>query len=160
MSRLVVGSGDPSCTAAWYSLSSCWPMSKDVNATGISGTNGLFAASSRLPLSTAVRPGLPSLKMTTPVAPAALALSTFTPKLQPPRWISAIRPDTKPLKSAAVQPLVELEVGVGGMTMPPAGWTSPLAVPLLVPGFQSVTSVKLRAVGDVSLHVGVPTNDV
>ncbi len=96
-------------------------MSKDVNATGIVGTNVLPAASTRLPLTTPVRPGLPSLKITTPIAPAACALSTFTPKLQPPRWITAIRPEVKPLKSAAVQPLVELEVGVGGMTMPPAG---------------------------------------
>src|SRR5206468_75043 len=31
--------------------------------------------------------------------------------------------------------------------------------PLLVPGFQSLTSVKSRAVGDASLHVGVPTNE-
>src|SRR5215213_599105 len=132
-------------------------MSNDVNATGIVGTNGLLFASSRLPLMTAVRPGLPSLKMTRPVAPAAWALSTFTPKLHPPRWISARWPAVKLLKSAAVQPLVELEVGVGGRTMPPAGWRSASADPLLVPGFQSVTRVKERAVGETSLHVGVPT---
>jgi hypothetical protein len=65
-------------------------MSKDVNDTGIVGTNGLLLASSRLPLSTSVRPGLPSLKMITPVAPAAWAFCTFTPKLHPPRWISAM----------------------------------------------------------------------
>jgi hypothetical protein len=63
-------------------------------------------------------------------------------------------------KSAAVQPLVEVEVGVGGRTMPPAGRMSASAAPLLVPGFQSVTRVKSRAVGEVSLHVGVPTNEV
>src|SRR5215212_3124298 len=135
-------------------------MSNDVNATGIVGTNGLLFASSRLPLMTVVRPGLPSLKMTTPVAPAAWSLSTFTPKLHPPRWIRAMWPAVKPLKSAAVQPLVELEVGVGGRTMPPAGWTSAAAVPLLVPGFQSVTSWKLRDVGVLSLQVGVPTKEV
>src|SRR4051812_33558273 len=110
-------------------------MSNDVNDTGIVGTNGLLLASSRLPFTTAVRPGLPSLKMTTPAAPAACALSTFTPKLQPPRWIRAILPANEPVKSDAVHPLVELDVGVGGSTMPPAGCTwAPVASPLLVPG--------------------------
>src|SRR5258708_4893868 len=133
-------------------------MSNDVNATGIAGTNGLLLASTRLPFSTAVRPGLPPLKMTTPGAPAASAFWTFTPKLHPPRWISAIRPAVKPLKSAALHPLVELGLGVGGSTMPPAGWISALvAVPLLCPGFQSVPTTKFRAVGETSLHVGVPT---
>jgi hypothetical protein len=46
-------------------------MSKDVKATGIVGTIRLPAASCKLPDRTPVRPGLPSLKMTTPVAPAA-----------------------------------------------------------------------------------------
>src|SRR3954451_12989147 len=127
----------------------------------MSGTKAWLLASNRLPLITAVRPGLPSLKMTTPTAPAALALSTFTPKLQPPRWTKAIFPANELLKSAAVHPLVELDVAVGGSTMPPAGliW-APVASPLLVPGFQSLTSVKLRAVGETSLHVGVPKNEV
>src|SRR4051812_28687219 len=107
-------------------------MANDVNATGIAGTNGLLLASSRLPFSTAVRPGLPSLKMTTPDAPAAAAFWTFTPKLHAPRWISAIRPAVKPLKSFGLHPLAELEVGVGGSTIPPAGWiAASLAVPLL-----------------------------
>src|ERR1700750_271182 len=135
-------------------------MSKDVNATGIVGTIWLLSASNRLPLNTAVRPGLPSLKMTTPDAPAACALSTFTPKLQPPRWTSAIAPDVKPLKSSEVHPLVELDVSVGGVTMPPGGSTSDSALPLLVPGFQSSTRVKSRAGADVWLIVGVPTNEV
>src|SRR4051794_28664432 len=136
-------------------------MANDVNATGIDATNGLPAASTMLPLATAVRPGLPSLKMITPDAPAAVALSTFTPKLQPPRWISATWPAVKPLKAAGVQPLVELEVAVGGMTMPPAGSTCPsVTVPLLDPGTQSSTRVKLRDVGELSLHVGVPTKEV
>src|SRR5258706_16278007 len=97
-------------------------MPNDVNATGIAGTNGLLLASTRLPFSTAVRPGLPSLKMTTPDAPAASAFWTFTPKLHPPRWISAIRPAVKPLKPTGLHPLAGLGVGVGGSTMPPAGW--------------------------------------
>jgi hypothetical protein len=41
--------------------------------------------------------------------------------LQPPRWISALWPGVKLLKSAEAQPLVELEVWVGGSTNPPAG---------------------------------------
>ena len=49
-----------------------------------------------------------------------------------------MRPAVKLLKSAAVQPLVELDVDVGGRTIPPAGWRSALAVPLLIPGYQSV----------------------
>jgi len=59
--------------------------------------------------------------MITPEAPAAWAFRTLTPKLHPPRWMRAIRPGVKPWKSAEVQPLVELDVGVGGMMMPPAG---------------------------------------
>jgi len=60
-----------------------------------------------------------------------------------------------------VHPLAELDVGVGGSTMPPAGLTwAPVAVPFAVPGFQSLTRVKLRAVGEISLQAGVPTKDV
>src|SRR3954447_2605306 len=98
-------------------------MSNDVNATGMSGMIGLSFASCRLPENTSVRPGLPSLKMITPEAPAASAFCTFTPKLQVPRWINAIRPDTKPLKSADVHPLDELGDAVGGMMIPPTGCT-------------------------------------
>ena len=116
-------------------------MSNDVNATGIVGTIGFPAASTRLPENRSVRSGLPSLKMTTPVAPAAFAFSTFTPKKHVPRWISAIRPGTKPLKSDMLQPLAELGVSVGGMTMPPAGWRAAFAVPVLCPGFHSSPTV-------------------
>ena len=96
-------------------------MANVVNATGIVGTNGVPLASTMLMPMTPVRPGLPSLKMTTPLAPAASAFWILTPKLHEPRWINAIWPATNPLKSAPVQPLDELGVGVGGMTMPPAG---------------------------------------
>src|SRR5690348_772283 len=117
--------------------------------------NGLPEASSRAPLSNAVRPGLPSLKMTTPLAPAACAFSTFTPKKHVPRWMSAIRPGTKPLKSEALHPLAELGVLVGGMMIPPAGWIVALfAVPTLWPGFHSVPRPYVCAVGDTSLKVG------
>src|SRR3954464_9922493 len=108
------------------------------------GTNGLLLASNRLPLITAVRPGLPSLKMTTPTAPAAWALSTFTPKLHVPRWIRAILP-AKPAKSLGTHPLAELGAGVGGMTVWPAGLTwAPVASPWLSPGFHSLIRAKLR----------------
>src|SRR5881397_3124934 len=118
---------------AVYSLYRLWPMSNDVNATGMLATNGLPFASTMLPLNTLVRPGLPSLKMITPTAPAAVALSTFTPKLHVPRWIRAILP-AKPLKSLGLHPLAELGVGVGGMTVPPAGLTwAPVASPWLSP---------------------------
>src|SRR5215469_614330 len=111
----MVGSAVLFATACWYWVRRSVPMAKDVNATGIVGTD------ERLPPKTSVRPGLPSLKMMTPLAPAAWAFWTFWLKVHVPRWMSAIRPGTKPLKSAAVHPLAELGVGVGGMMMPPAG---------------------------------------
>src|SRR3954454_19583585 len=134
-------------------------MSNDTNATGMLATNGSPFASTMPPLNTLVRPGLPSLKMITPTAPACVALSTFTPKLHVPRWTRAILP-AKPLKSLGLHPLAELGVGVGGMTVPPAGLTwAPVASPWLFPGFQSLISVKLRAVGETSLKLGVPMYD-
>ena len=111
-----------------------------MNATGIVGMNGFPAASNKVPMSRPVRPGLPSLKRITPDAPAAWAFSTFTPRKQVPRWISAIRPGTKLVKSEALHPLAELGVGVGGRTIPPAGWIAPAAIPRLRPGPQSVRS--------------------
>jgi len=53
-----------------------------------------------------------------------------------------------------LHPLAELGVGVGGMMIPPAGWRSATAVPVLCPEFQSVLSTKVRAVGETSLNVG------
>src|SRR6266566_1070779 len=125
----------------WAWLYRSRPTANVVNATGMVGMIGFPAASCRLPIRRPVRSGLvlPSLKMMTPDAPAAWAFWAFTPKLHPPRWISAIRPAVKPLKSLALQPLVELEVGVGGSTMPPTGCTMPpVTDPVLCPGPQSV----------------------
>src|SRR5919206_4737358 len=119
MLMLVTGSAVFDCTACWYWLYRLCPTAKVVNATGMVGTNGVPPASTRLPTSRSVRPGLPSLKMITPVAPAACAFCTFTPKLQPPRWISAILPDTKVPKSDDVHPAVELDDCVGGRMIPP-----------------------------------------
>ncbi len=113
-SMVMCGTDVPFCFASLYCVNSSLPMSNDVNATGILEVIGSPFASTRLPLITPVRPGLPSLKMTTPVAPAASAFCTFTPKLQPPRWISATLPAVKPLKSPDVQPLVELDMGSMG----------------------------------------------
>jgi hypothetical protein len=59
--------------------------------------------------------------MMTPDAPAAVAFRTFVPKVHVPRWISAMWPATNPLKSAGLQPLADLGIGVGGSTMPPTG---------------------------------------
>src|SRR5947207_2958096 len=115
-----------------------------------------FASTRLIPWSP-VRPGFPSLKMITPTAPAACAFRTFTPKLQPPRWISAIRPDVKPVKSAGVHPLVELDVGVGGRMMPPAGWIAPVTEPLLGAAVQSSLNVKLIA-GETTLNDGKDVN--
>src|SRR4051812_16053171 len=127
-------------TTGWFVAGLYWfrravPVGNDVNATGIDGMIGALFASSRLPESSAVRSGLPSLKMMAPDAFAACAFWTLTPKLQPPRWIRATWPAVKPLKSLAVQPLVELGEAVGGRTMPPAGSTGAFAVPVLCPGF-------------------------
>src|SRR3954453_2002819 len=134
-------------------------MANEVNATGMLATNGLPSASTMLPLNTGVRSGvLPSLKMTTPAACAASALSTFTPKLHVPRWIRAILPAKGLSKSLGSQPLVEPPVG--GMSVWPAGLTwAPDASPLLPPGVQSGTRRKPRAVGETSLQLGVPTYD-
>jgi hypothetical protein len=96
--------------------------------------------------------------MITPVAPAPWALSTFTPLPQVPAWINAMRPGTKPVKSDALQPLAELGVGVGGMTMPPTGCRSAVALaPVLFAAVHSVMSVKVCAVGEISLNAGTPT---
>src|SRR5690242_17449664 len=114
MLRLTAGAGD-----CWAWLYRSRPTANVVNATGMVGMIGFPAASCRLPIWRPVRPGLPSLKMMTPDAPAAWAFWTFTPKRHVPRWISATRPGTKPLKSLALQPLAEVGVGVGGSTMPP-----------------------------------------
>src|SRR3954471_17066626 len=132
-------------------------MSNEVNTTGTLATNGLPFASTMPPLNTGVRSGvLPSLKITTPTAPAASAFWTFTPKLHVPRWTSAILPANELSKSLGSQPLVEPPVG--GMSVWPAGLTwALLASPWLDPGFQSSISVKLRGVGEAWLKVGVPT---
>src|ERR1051326_5947287 len=144
MLRFVVGSGVEFCTADWYWLYRSCPTANVVNATGMFGTKGVPPASTMLPMSRPVRlsgdPGLPSLKMITPVAPAPCAFWIFTPKLQPPRWISAIRPGTKPAKSALLHPAVELDRFVGGRMMPPDGWIAAFVIPRLLPGPQSTLS--------------------
>ena len=52
-------------------------------------------------VSVTLRAGVsPWLKRMTAAAPAAWAFAILRAKLQPPRWISAIRPGTKPAKSS------------------------------------------------------------
>src|SRR4051794_26551137 len=154
MLRLTTGAVP--CVAELYRAA---PVANDVNATGMLATNGLPAASTMLPLNTPSRPGWPSLKMITPTAPAAVAFCTFVPNVHVPRWTSAILPAT-PAKSLGAQPLVELGLGVGGMTVWPTVATRALfAVPWLSPGFHSLMSVKLCALGETSVKVGVPTYD-
>src|SRR5262249_17501217 len=108
-SMLIVGG-----VALVASLYRLLPVSNDVNTTGTVATNGLLAASTMLPLNTAVRPGWPSLKMITPDAPAFCALITFVPNVHVPRWISAMLPAVNPLKSLGSQPLAESGLGSGG----------------------------------------------
>ena len=59
-----------------------------------------------VPDSVSVRPGWPSLKITTAAAPASWAFAAFSPNVQVPRWTSATAPAGKPAKSASSQPLV------------------------------------------------------
>ena len=51
---------------------------------------------------------LPWLKNTTPTAPAAAAFSALISKVHVPRWMRAMFPAGKPVKSAASQPLVDV----------------------------------------------------
>jgi hypothetical protein len=57
-----------------------------------------------------------------------------------------------------VHPLVELDVGVGGSTIPPAGRIAAVAVPTLAPGPHSVLNPNVCAVGEISRKSGVPVN--
>ena len=100
---------------------------------------------------------LPWLKMMTPAAPAAAALSALIRKVQVPRWIRAMLPGTNPAKSEAWQPLAELGVGVAGTTMPPAGCSFAVAEPATGPGLNSVPSPNDCGVGESSCITGVPT---
>ena len=111
----------------------------------------------RAPLKRPVRPGLPSLKITTAEAPAASAFATFWTNVHVPRCIKAMFPGPKPAKSEAEQPLAELGVGVAGTTMPPAGWSFEVVVPTTCPGLKSVPSPNECGVGDSSRITGSPT---
>ncbi len=101
------------------------PTAKSAKTIGMSARHS--------PMSTgnaSVRPGWPSLKMMIPEAPANPALRTLVANGQVPRWISAIRPATKPAKSVVSHPLVEVGTGVGGrVRSTPWTWavTSPAA---------------------------------
>jgi hypothetical protein len=70
-------------------------------------TGSVICGGLSVPPKTSVRPALPSLKMMTPIAPAACALSAFWRNVHVPRWMRAIFPETEAGKSEASQPLVE-----------------------------------------------------
>src|SRR4051794_11389694 len=65
-----------------------------------------------VPASTPSRPGWPSLKITTALAPASLAFCALAPKVQVPRCTSAMLPAGKPAKSDAAQPETVAPAGV------------------------------------------------
>jgi hypothetical protein len=83
-------------------------------------TGMVMLGSPRVPGRRSVRSGaFPSLKMTTRTAPAAWAFAAFSPKVQVPRWITAMFPAGKLAKSLASQPLVDPPTGgiTGSMTV-------------------------------------------
>jgi hypothetical protein len=81
-----------------------------------------------VPATTAVRPGWPSLKTTTALAPAALAFCALTPNEQVPRCTSAMLAAGKPAKSDAAHPDVVVPAGV----LPIGTFSGPTAVSLAV----------------------------
>src|SRR5690242_673884 len=113
-----------------------------------------------VPLNRPVRSGLvlPSLKMITPVAPAAWAFVALIAKVHVPRWISAMLPALKPAKSAGSHPLADDGVSVAGMTVCPTVCTTAVAVGVFSgAGLKSVPGTKVLGVGETTLNVGVPT---
>jgi len=133
-----------------YWSSSCVPTAYVVKRTGI------VSLPASDPLRSPVRPGLPSLKITTAEAPAASAFAAFVAKVQVPRWTRAMLPAVKPAKSAAEQPLAELGAGVAGTTIPPAGCTCDVVWPADCPGLNSVPSPNECGSGDSSRITGSP----
>ena len=89
--------------------------------------------------------------MITASAPACSAKNALSPKLQVPRWTSAMSAgplQSSPAKSAASQPLVEARGGVRlmstGTTRP---WTVPEPLPVKTPvSYSACTGVSWRSV--------------
>jgi hypothetical protein len=129
------------CTTAEVpSAKSDCPSANDVPTTGSA------TGAPSVPLTAAVRPSVPLLKMSTPEAPAASAFCSFAPNVQVPRWMSAIRPGTNPAKSAASQPLVLVRLGVAVVsTACTAAVTSPPPENVIV--WKSVPLMNVRGVG-------------
>src|SRR5581483_592243 len=132
------------------SCSSC-PSANVVPRTGM-----VKSGLPRVPLITAVRPGCPSLKMSTADAPAFWAFSALSWKVQVPRWISATLPAVKPAKSEASQPALEPGVGGGGNRLPAVSSTAPVtsSPPEYVIVAKSVPAAYVFAAGAVSASVG------
>ena len=99
---LVCGSLSTATVAVVPAWASAAPASKLAPTTGTvtAVTAEPAGGAAVMFVSTPLRSGvLPWLKRMTAAAPAAWAFTTLRAKLQPPRWISAIRPGTKPAKS-------------------------------------------------------------
>src|SRR5215472_2386534 len=111
----------------------------------------------RLPPSTSVRPGWPSLKTTSALAPAAFALVALIWNVHVPRCISAMLPAGKPAKSDAEHPDAVAPAGVfpigtfSGPTAVTAAVTLPVPEYVIVPKSGPLTNV--RGVGPVWLNV-------
>ena len=90
---------------------------KLVPITGMSICGG-SSVPKMTPMRSSLGSTLPSLKMTTPTAPAACAFVAFSRNVHVPRWINATVAARKPAKSPAAHPLVEPPGD--GITIPPA----------------------------------------
>ena len=100
--------------------------------------------------------------MMTPAAPAASAFATLSAKKQVPRWMSAMFPATKPAKSAASQPLVEVfSTGAGGRirsTPWTAAVTSPLPEYVIVANPSKARCTYSRGVGAICSSSGTASS--
>ena len=130
-----VSAGSTSTKAIDPGADSATPSAKLAPTTGMSWLTGV--PSSRLEASATIsasRSGvLPWLKMMTASAPASSAFRAFVPKLQVPRWISAMSAlplKSSPAKSAASQPLLEARSPVRLMS---TGMTRPSTLPEPLP---------------------------
>ena len=151
----VVASSDTVSVTMWASVPSAMsesPVAVETPTTGTS-TGRPSVTPVRAPLRSGV---LPWLKMMTPTAPAAEALSTLSAKSQVPRRTSAMLPAVKPVKSLASQPLVDGST-VAASTASTGAVTSP------APEYSRVTkpssasfSTKLRWTGSVCSKVDGP----
>ena len=122
-------------------------MAKSANTTGI-----VIPVPSPMPLNSPSRPGWPSLKMTTPTAPAAWALRALSTKSHAPRCTRATAPAGNPTKSSGSHPLSELGSGVGGIVTS-TGTTGPVPVPRPPVGAKALTVTSASSLSSTSVSV-------